>query len=144
MPRTQSTYCHHHSTETALLKVFSNIATAVDCGRVKALCMLNLLGAFDTVEHSILLERLEKTFGFTDKTNKWLRSYLENQVFRDYFATHFSSPVVLRCGVPHGSVLGPLLFTIYTAELSLKDMVAIYTCTLMTTRSMCSAVMLTP
>ena len=78
MPKTQSAYRCHHSTEAALLKEFSDIATAVDCGHVTALCQLDQLAAFDTVDHFILLQRLEKTFSFTDLTIKQLRFYLEN------------------------------------------------------------------
>ena len=56
MPGTQSAYRRHHSTHTALLKVLNDIATAVDCERVMALCLLYLTSVFDTVDQSILLE----------------------------------------------------------------------------------------
>ena len=81
MPRTQSAYRQFHSTETALLKVFSNIATTTDSGRVTALCLLDLSAAFDTVDHEILLARLEKTYGFIGLTIKWLRTYIKNCAF---------------------------------------------------------------
>ena len=77
MPSTQSAYRQFHTTETAILKDFSDIATAADSGRVKAMPLLHLSAAFDTVDHEILLPRLEKTFGFIELTVKWLRTYHE-------------------------------------------------------------------
>ena len=93
-------------------------------------CLLDLLVVFDMVDHFILLEWLEKTFSFTDLTIKWLDSHIENWIFQVYFATHFSSPVMLMYGVLQGSVLSPLLFIIYTAEL--EDVMKRHVCNLHT------------
>ena len=76
LPRTQSAYRSLHSKETVLLKVFSDIGTATDSGHLTAKCFLNVLAAFDTVDHEILLDRLEKTYGFIGLTIKWLRTHL--------------------------------------------------------------------
>ena len=81
MPRTQSAYCRHHSTETALLKVFNDINTVIDFGQVTALCLLDPSAVFDTVDHCILLDRLENTFGFTGRTIEWLHTCIENDLF---------------------------------------------------------------
>ena len=85
MPRTQSAYRRHHSTETAFLKVFNDINTAIDSGQVTALCLLDPMAAFDTVDHCILLYRLEKTLGFPGRTIERFRTYLENRSFRVFF-----------------------------------------------------------
>ena len=68
MPRTQSPYRRNNSTETALLKISNYIAVAVDSGSTTAACFLDLSAAFDTVDHGILLARLEKTHGFSGLT----------------------------------------------------------------------------
>ena len=65
MPRTQSAYRRNHCTETALLKIFNEIAVSVDSGSTTVACLLDLSAAFDTVDHGILLARLEKTYGFS-------------------------------------------------------------------------------
>ena len=77
MPRTQSAYRRHHSTETELLNVLNDINTAIHSGQVTALCLLDLSAEFDTVDRCILLDRLEKTFGFIGRTIEWLHTYLE-------------------------------------------------------------------
>ena len=66
-PELQSAYCHHHSTETALLKVKNDLLMAMDKDQVTLLVLLDLSSAFDTVEHEILLERLRSTIGLRGK-----------------------------------------------------------------------------
>ena len=115
--RTQSAYRQFHSTETVLLKIFSDIATATDSGYVTALCRLDLFAAFVTVDYDILLARLKNTYGFVGLTIKWLRTYLENRAFHVQYNGELSSSTILTCGVPQGSILGLLLFVMYTAQL---------------------------
>ena len=75
------------------------------------------MAAFDTVDDDILLQRLEKTFGFSGLLLKWLRSYLSNRMQNVYLngTTNVARPVT--CDVPQGSVLEPLLFTLYTVDI---------------------------
>ena len=76
LPEHQSAYRRSHSTETALLKVTSDALIAADMGKLTLLGMLDLSAAFDCVDHSILLGRLEVSFGFGGAVLDWMRSYM--------------------------------------------------------------------
>ena len=117
LPRLQSAYRVGHSTETAVLKVLSDILLAIDAGDLSALVLLDLSAAFDTVDHNILIRRLKTTYGVTGMVSQWFQTYLVGR--RQYVRTgsSASSPTLIVCGVPQGSVLGPILFLLYTAEL---------------------------
>ena len=66
MPSHQSAYSKFHSTETALLHLYNDLLVASDQGQVSGLCLLDLTAAFDTVDHELLLQRLDNTFGVRD------------------------------------------------------------------------------
>ena len=107
----QSGSRRHHSTETVLIRIFNDVCCALDDGRNAVLVLLDLSSVFDTVDHEILLELMQTSF--TGKVLKWLRSYLtERQQFVSIDGFQ-SDPQTVRCGVPQGSVLGPLLFSLY-------------------------------
>jgi hypothetical protein len=78
-PILQSAYRTGHSTETALLKVHNDIMCSMDQQRVSLLVLLDLSAAFDTVDHQVLLRRLEVSFGITGTALKWFKSYLTNR-----------------------------------------------------------------
>ena len=117
LPPLQSGFRPRHSTETSVLRVLSDILQAVDCGDSAALILLDLSAAFDTVDHPILLQHLQTTFGVHDVAHRWFQSYLPiryQYVSRGSIKSAISS---LICDVPQGSVLGPILFVLYTADL---------------------------
>jgi len=114
LPTLQSGFRPLHSTETALLRVLS---AAVDRGDFAALVLLDLSAAFDTVDHDILLQRLQTSFGIGGAALKWFQSYLTSRTQYVRRGTARSTIVQLICGVPHASVLAPILFIMYTADL---------------------------
>jgi len=89
--------------------------------KITALCLLaaDVSAAFDTIDHSILVHRLSSWFGLIKGTVlSWLQSYLSSRNFTVNINGTSSAPFPFLQGVPQGSVLGPLLFIIYTTPLS--------------------------
>ena len=114
----QSAYRKFHSTETTLLKIHNDILSSMDDGKVTALTLLDLSAAFDTIDHTVFLRRLGNWFGVSGKALDWFKSYLTGRSQRIKLSNCLSSRCDLSFGVPQGSVLGPLLFTLYTTPLS--------------------------
>ena len=114
----QSAYKRFHSTETALLKIHNDIICNMDNGKVTARTLLDLSAAFDTIDHSILLERLYGHFGISGTVFQWFKSYISNRQQRVHIDGSLSCPQDLHFGVPQGSVLGPFLFCLYTTSIN--------------------------
>ena len=78
--------------------------------------LIDLQKAFDLINHDILLKKLS-IIGFSDHTVKWFQSYLSNRKFTVNLENSFSEVSSISCGVPQGSILGPLLFLIYVNDM---------------------------
>ena len=113
----QSAYQNHHSTETALLKVKTDILENMDNGRVNFLIMLDLSAAFDMISFDFLTNQLQHRFGMNRTVLTWITNYLKGHVQRVVVNNTHSDLVNLIHGVPQGSVLGPLLFSLFILPL---------------------------
>ena len=109
-----SAYKAFHSTESPLLRVHNDLLTAMDRKQWSYLVLLDLSAAFDTVDHELLLHRLKARLGIGGTALAWFKSYLTNRTQEVMVGDTLSALVYLLFGVPQGSVLGPLLFSIYT------------------------------
>ena len=120
LPPNQSGFRKFHSTTTALLEVTDEMLRAINKSHVAILVLLDLTKAFDLVQHEILLAKL-KYYSFDENSVKWFHTYLCNRNQKVSLSTQFkckissSSPIKAR--VPQGSILGPLLFSLYCADM---------------------------
>ena len=99
-----------------LLRIQNDLLHAADRHCVSCLVLLDLSAAFDTVDHSILLRRLSSEIGLRGVALDWFASYLTTRSQSVKVSGVMSQALTLHCGVPQGSVLGPTLFTLYTAS----------------------------
>ena len=113
----QSGYKSNHSCETATLAIYNDLLCLTDSKSKIILLLLDLSAAFDTVNHELLLNRLKKSYGLSGDVLNWFNSYLSNRSFTVSIGKHRSNKCYLRIGVPQGSILGPILFILYTKEL---------------------------
>ena len=111
----QSAYRKFHSTETALLRVHNDISVSL---HVTALTLLDLSAALDTIDHNTLTNRLAEWYGVSGMALAWFKPYFCGRHQKIKIDKSFSDSSLLGHGVPQGSVLGPLLFSLYTAPLS--------------------------
>ena len=97
----------------------NDLLSALDRGKEVVLILLDLSAAFDTIDHAALLSRLKAYFGIQDRPTAlaWFKSYLEGRQQSVSINGTMSETKILKCGVPQGSVLGPILFIMYTAPL---------------------------
>ncbi|PGH38060.1 MAG: hypothetical protein CRN43_17500, partial [Candidatus Nephrothrix sp. EaCA] len=117
LPVCQSGFRKGHSTETLLLRLLSDIYGAVDRSRLTLLALFDVSAAFDTVDHEILLKRLQLSFGLSGNFIAWLASFLDGRSLCVVHGSSRSQWVPAPHGLPQGSVLAPLLYIIYTSEL---------------------------
>ena len=115
----QSAYKKRHSTLTALLKLNEDIFEALDDSEVTLLVLLDFSKAFDTVNHKLLLAKLD-ILGFQGSVCNWIHSYLSGRSQKVKTDTEESEWAEIKNGVPQGSILGPLLFTILVSDMRMS------------------------
>ena len=114
----QSAYHPGHKTEIALLKVANDLFFSLKKGNISVIALHDISSAFDTIDHPILVHHIHADIGFTDTVLQWFSSYLTDQTHYISLSNNCSVFAAVHSGVPQGSVLGPILFTMYTKPLS--------------------------
>ena len=109
-------YRTSHSTTTALLQMYDTWLEALESGELAGVCMVDMSAAFDLVDTDILLQKLQ-LYGFDQIALQWTWSYLTYRSQGVYIDGAMSRLLALEAGVPQGSILGPLYYTIFTNEL---------------------------
>lgn len=117
LDKLQSAYKNKHSTTTALIEITDNIYNAMDNSEITVLVLLDYSKAFDCANHQIILAKL-KSYGFNELALKWISSYLSNRSQQVVTEKGNSKWTELSNGVPQGSILGPLLFTVLVSDIA--------------------------
>ena len=114
----QSAYKQFYSIETTLLKVHNDVTLNIGKGKVTALTLLDLSAAFGTIDRNILIKSLSLWYDISGTALSWFLSYLTGRHQTIKITNRFSAALPTSCGVPLGSVLGSLLFDVYTMPFS--------------------------
>ena len=139
LPEKQSAYRRHHSTETAVLDVMSDVLMAANSGQATLLGLLDQSAAFDVIDHDILMERLDHSFGLTGHVLAWIRSYLIGRSQGLSFNGEYSTITPLICCLCSGFCAWSTIFPSCTwlqSSGSSRKVVSTYMHTPTTYRSM--------
>jgi hypothetical protein len=117
IPSYQSAYRANHSTETATVKLVNDLLWGMERSHVTSLVAMDLSAAFDTVDHAILLDILQRSYGVEGTALRWFDDYLRGRTMQVQIKDALSSPRAMNFSVPQGSVAGPVLFTAYISSL---------------------------
>ena len=118
LPNYQSTYRKFHSCKTSLIKLVNDLLWAMEKQEVTAMTVLDLLPAFDTVDHDLLLEVLNRRFGVKGRALKWYEQYLKPRKFKVSINNTYSKEQTINYSVPQGSIQGAFLFNAYASTIS--------------------------
>ena len=113
----QSGFRPKHCTVTALIQMCDEWLENMDNGKLNGVVFLDIKKAFDSINHGILLNKMKKRSGISSIELKWFESYLFNRQQQCSINEQLSSKKTITCGVPQGSILGPLLFLLYINDL---------------------------
>ena len=112
----QNVFRKLHSTETTVLSLFDELYNSLDIGQPIQLILFDLSSTFDTLRHDKLLERL-RNIRIQDKTMEWFSNFIKDRNYSIQIRNNYSTSYTIDHGVPQGSILSPILFSIYLIPL---------------------------